>query len=224
MEAPIIVDIRSQILARATQLIAARGFDGTSLRSIADAVGIRKPSVLYHFPSKAALRQAVLEQLLSHWNEVVPRLLMATTAEDGMERFDAIMAELMGFFARDPDRARLLLREMLDRPDDMRSYMLEFVKPWMDVVAKNLRAGQRSGLVRSDVDPEAWVLHVANSSLATLAMADGAGCLLNGAAEAGGPETNPSAGRDRYLNEMVRAARVSLFSRPAPETNGGPRE
>ncbi len=202
------LDNRTQILTQATRLIAARGFEGTSLQSIADAVGIRKPSVLYHFPSKAALRQAVLEQLLSHWSEVVPRLLMATSAEDGMDRFDAIMAELIGFFSRDPDRARLLLREMLDRPDDMRSYLTKFVRPWMDVVARNLRAGQRGGLVRAAVDPEAWVLYVVHGSLVALAMADGAGCVLEPVER---DEQDAITGRDRYLAEMVRAARVSLF-------------
>ena len=89
-------DISQQILAHATRLFAARGFVGASLRDIAIAVGIRKPSLLYHFNSKDELRRGVLENMLSHWNEVVPRLLKAATS--GPEQFEAVATEMDGAF------------------------------------------------------------------------------------------------------------------------------
>ena len=90
------VDITQQILAHATRLFAARGFVGASLRDIAKAVGIRKPSLLYHFNSKDELRRGVLEKMLAHWNEVVPRLLKAATS--GHEQFQAVATETLEFF------------------------------------------------------------------------------------------------------------------------------
>ena len=95
---------RDQILESATRLMAARGFEAMSLQAIADEVGIRKPSILYHFASKDALRGAVLDRLLAHWGVVLPRLLMAS-ARDGAGRFEALMGELVAFFAADADRA-----------------------------------------------------------------------------------------------------------------------
>jgi AcrR family transcriptional regulator len=51
---------RRQIVLEAARLISAAGFNAVSLADIADACGIRKPSVLHHFPSMADLLAAVL--------------------------------------------------------------------------------------------------------------------------------------------------------------------
>lgn len=202
------MDARDQILAAATRLMADHGFSGTSLQAIADAVGIRKPSVLYHFPSKEAVRQGVLDQLLRRWNEVLPSLMRAS-ARAGVERFDAVMAEIMAFFASDPDRARLLLREMLDRPDAMEAYLATFVRPWMEVVVSYIERGKKSGEIRADVDPAAYVLQVAIFCIGAIATAGPFGTLLTH------PEhPDRDQGRARFLAELVRMARGSLFSPP----------
>src|SRR5688500_17820107 len=108
------VDVRTGIVQAATRLFAAHGFDGTAVQDIADAVGVSKPAVLHHFPSKEHVRQAVLDSILAHWNGTLPRLLLAATAS--ADRFDAVFGELHSFFAADPDRARVVMREVLDRP------------------------------------------------------------------------------------------------------------
>ena len=66
--------MRAQILIAATRLFAQKGLDGTSLQDVADVVGVRKPSLLWHFRSKEELHRSVLDGLLSRWNEALPRL------------------------------------------------------------------------------------------------------------------------------------------------------
>ena len=62
MERPIPVRARTrhEIVGQAMRLVAANGYDATSLQDIASAVGCSKAAVLYHFPSKAALFAAAM--------------------------------------------------------------------------------------------------------------------------------------------------------------------
>jgi TetR/AcrR family transcriptional repressor of nem operon len=55
-------DTRLQILRVARSLIRTRSYLGFSFQDIADEIGIRKPSLYHHFPSKEALGVEVLQQ------------------------------------------------------------------------------------------------------------------------------------------------------------------
>jgi AcrR family transcriptional regulator len=200
------MDVRAEILRVATRCFASKGFDGTSIQVIAEEVGIRKPSLLYHFPSKEQLRLAVLDDLLARWSDVLPRLLMA--AAGGEPRFSTVMREAVGFFVEDPDRARLLVREILDRPDDMRVRLQKYVQPWVDVVADYIRRGQESGEVHELVDPEAYVLQIVNLVVSGVAAA---ASLEGGLLPADSPRGDPA---QRHARELVRIARYSLFRAP----------
>lgn len=51
---------RERILFEASNLFARRGYRATTTRQIAEAVGIRQPSLFHHFPSKSAIAEALL--------------------------------------------------------------------------------------------------------------------------------------------------------------------
>ncbi|MCJ0872965.1 TetR family transcriptional regulator [Streptomyces sp. AP-93] len=57
-------DTRRRILRVSTELFGVRGFHETSLREIAEQVGVSKPAVLYHFPGKADILGALVEPML----------------------------------------------------------------------------------------------------------------------------------------------------------------
>jgi AcrR family transcriptional regulator len=54
------VDLRERILREATRLFVARGYHGLSMREIAEAVGVSKAGLYYHFKDKEDLFLAIL--------------------------------------------------------------------------------------------------------------------------------------------------------------------
>jgi hypothetical protein len=131
-------------------------------------------------------------------------LLEAVTSGKG--KFEALTGELVRFYQADPDRARLILREMLDRPDDMRALLVEGLRPWLLLVAEYIRQGQASGILHEDVDPESYVMHVILLVAGTVANLEVLPRVLS---EAGGRDA--STAEKRYLDELFRIAQSSLF-------------
>src|SRR5437868_5067206 len=62
-----VVPTRTAILNAARHCFATAGYDGTSLNEIAEAVGIRKSSLLHHFASKEQLYQEVFQMAMIEW-------------------------------------------------------------------------------------------------------------------------------------------------------------
>lgn len=197
------MDNAEQIRSAATQLFATLGYEGTSLQAIAERVGVTKQTLLYHYPSKDALRRAVLEQVFAHWRERLPQMLEAVTSGHG--RFEALTRELLRFFDTDANRARLLARELLDNPDEMRRLLVDNLKPWVLLVAQYIREGQKTGIIHSDLDPEAYVLNVIMLVLSNATVRSLAESVL-------GSEARVDAGA-RQMGELLRLTRTALFKR-----------
>src|SRR5689334_13252258 len=58
----------------ALQLFSTKGFDHSSLREVADAVGITKASLYYHYASKVDLLIAIIEPMFDELRAQVERL------------------------------------------------------------------------------------------------------------------------------------------------------
>ena len=60
---------KEKITATALALFAQRGYDGVSVRDICKQVGIKESSLYYHFPSKQAIFDAILETTSAHYQK-----------------------------------------------------------------------------------------------------------------------------------------------------------
>jgi AcrR family transcriptional regulator len=75
-------DRPAQLIEIASRLFAIRGYDGTSLRDIAQEAKITKAALYYHFPNKEALYQQIvvanMQGLLDRVNDAVEQARGAT--------------------------------------------------------------------------------------------------------------------------------------------------
>jgi len=58
---------RAAILDAALNVFSAHGFRGATVDQIAAEAGLSKPNLLYYFPSKEAMHEALLAELLDTW-------------------------------------------------------------------------------------------------------------------------------------------------------------
>lgn len=99
----------SAIARAAARLFAERGFDATSVREIAEAAGVTKPTLYYHFGSKQGLGEAILTRPIARMTR---RLQVLATEGDGLadpvRLLEAIFQVNLDFVVDDPDRSRFV--------------------------------------------------------------------------------------------------------------------
>jgi AcrR family transcriptional regulator len=103
---------KEQILEVSLRHFSADGYAGTSLNGIADDVGIRRPSLLHHFPSKEALYRAVVLDSFADWFALVDEA--TGDIDHGWPQIEKVVRAAFRFFEDRPDFVRLARREMID--------------------------------------------------------------------------------------------------------------
>lgn len=141
---PSIAPTNIRILDAAESAFGARGYLGTSLDEIAVIVGIRSPSLLYHFSSKAMLYEAVTHRLFDDLREsLIP--VMATT-EGYADRVGGLMEAFLKFVEAREAFAPIVLREVINGEGPARDilstqipFIIDEVIAWIEVAGKGLR-------------------------------------------------------------------------------------
>ncbi len=100
---------RDRILAAALAGFARRGVEATSLDDVAEAVGVRKQTILYWFRSKDALVAGVIEAAVAELGDALDAAV--AHRRPGQDVTTAVVDEVLRLGARRPDLL-VLLREV----------------------------------------------------------------------------------------------------------------
>ena len=103
---------RERILAAALALFAGQGYAGTSIRDIAQAVGVTKAALYYHFRSKGEILDALTEPIVAELEALVAR------AE---ARPAPPATELLGTLVDIASRRAALIRALMEDPSTPRN-------------------------------------------------------------------------------------------------------
>ncbi len=97
---------RVEILDTAAALFAARGFEATSMSSIAGALGVSKALVYHYFESKEEL---LFEMLLSHCRLLIETANRAVASGSAEEKLKELIASLMQLYMSSRDKHVVLM-------------------------------------------------------------------------------------------------------------------
>lgn len=146
---------RTQILATAAELFAARGFHGVSVADLGAACGISGPALYKHFASK----ESILAEMLVSISEEL--LAEGERRVSGAPDPDAAVAALVDWHVDFALRHRALIvvqdRDWESLPDDAREKVRDLQRRYVDLWAEQLR-GRQPGLSR---DRSTAMAHVA---------------------------------------------------------------
>lgn len=134
--------MRERVLRHAELVFAEHGYAGGSLDKIADAVGIRRPSLLHHFPSKRMLYDQVERGIYEALEARTPYVDRDASAIDELLN---LLDAWFFFWAERPSAARIVMRNIADREARVHG-PLEFsgsaLQRYEAIVAKGKASGE----------------------------------------------------------------------------------
>ena len=147
-------DTASKILDVGQELIQTRGYSAMSFQDIAGQVGIKKPSVIHHFPSKSDLGVAIIRR----YRDTFASQLEAIKSDPHKTAWQALEFYFSPYlhFAQTPDKVCLcgaLAGEIPALPETMRLEVKQFMEDhqrWLEGVLRN---GRRSGELNFNETP-----------------------------------------------------------------------
>jgi TetR/AcrR family transcriptional repressor of nem operon len=168
---------REKLLHAAFEEIHRRGFQAASLDTILAKAGVTKGALYHHFPDKAALGYAVVDEvvrglLLQRWGVMAPakgdpisalqRILRGRAATVGTREVE--LGCPLNNLAQEMSPLDQRFRQRVNATFDL----------WTEGVAKDLARGQKDGTVRQDVDPGKVAAFVVASIEGSFGLAKGA--------------------------------------------------
>ena len=166
-------DTKRRILEKALELFSARGYDSVSVGEIAQAVGIKAPSLYNHFPGKRAIFDAIVEATAAQYERDTDRIdIHVQNAERDIPVFAEITAD--GLFEKvrqifdyslhnETIRRfrRMMTIEQFRSPELAALYSERFTDRMVSYHAGIFRALIAAGEIRADDPEDLAMLYVA---------------------------------------------------------------
>jgi AcrR family transcriptional regulator len=176
------------VLAAATEVFARDGFEGTSLRQIAETAGIDIATLKYHVGDKASLFTEVYQHGYQDFQQslgpLILRVPLARNTEELVSEVRGLIEKGYDYLEANQAFMRLWLFRLLEGPQEVLEAEETLRSNVMTLIEAAVGILRERGLVRSDVDVRVLVLAVI-TAIPTLALSARARPGLIGTTELG---------------------------------------
>lgn len=141
-----------QILAVAEQLFAQKGYNGTSVRDIAEEAGVNVSMISYYFGSKEGLMEALFKERTYH---ILPKLeqLVKDESLTSFQKIDILIDDYVERGIQKVLFYKILVGEQLLEKDSMITGLINELKQKNgELMERLIRDGQKKGVIKKDVD------------------------------------------------------------------------
>lgn len=141
---------RGKLLQTAAHLFRNKGFERTTVRDLASAVGIQSGSIFHHFKSKDEILRAVMEETI-RYNTALMRAALAE-AESVRERVLALIrCELQSIMGGTGEAMAVLVYEWRSLSEQGQRQVLALRDIYEDLWLEVLGQAKEAGYIRGDV-------------------------------------------------------------------------
>ena len=156
-------DTREQIMDRAGHLLMNRGFNGFSYRDISSHLGVKNAAVHYHFPAKADLALALVEEF---------RSILRSGTSEFLAYGGSALQQLEGLFAFTSKQCHAgkcicpfgaFSIDYNELPDELRDVTRAFMVETIDWLTKVMEVGRTDGKFSFDGNARAKAMVVLSS-------------------------------------------------------------
>ncbi|WP_423143110.1 TetR/AcrR family transcriptional regulator [Parablastomonas sp. CN1-191] len=152
-------DVRwAEIVAAATEIFAARGYDATSLQDIADRTGILKGSIYHYIRTKSDLLAHIVRETHEMGLDQV-RPIAVGPGSPGAKLEGMIRAHVR-FVCENPLRTAVFAHDRKRLDPEQRSAVLGDEHAYRDLFAEVIAAGQAEGTFDPALDVRLSALHL----------------------------------------------------------------
>ena len=142
------------LIIKATALFAKKGYDGTTVKDIADAAGANISLVSYHFGGKENLFQECLKDFGKEQLDMADKILQRPRSQQEFNiRFEMFIDEGIRLYSEQSDLLTLIHNEFETKgPKAVETFRSTFLKI-VNMVIDFFDSAQKQGFIRKDITP-----------------------------------------------------------------------
>ena len=153
--APPKIDSKQALLLSAKKVFAEKGFEGATVKDLADDAGVNVSLVSYHFGGKDGLYRACVMQFAEARVDAIERILKPVTSTSELKiRLRLFAEEFVDVHMREPDLCKIIHRDV-ERMNDIGAEVMRdgFFKLFLKFV-DFLKSAEKAKVIRKMKDPE----------------------------------------------------------------------